>query len=535
MYYKIDLDEIFQRESERAEWKENVADCKNVVKTLTAFANDYSNIGGGYVVCGAKETKDELGYKKLVKTGLSANDLKKINSEVLNLCRTKVFPPITPLTEEIELKNGKRLLIFIMPASKKAHTFRTKENATIYYIRIGSQTREARNGLYMELMRKKREIEPWDTDIHSKADIKNIDTIIFDRYIKRMNILPSDKNALDFLNKEEAISEMAAPFVQKQALTDIFVPKNFSLLLFSKAPVKYFMGAYSVFSVYPGENKSRDAAERIEITDSIVEQAERLISYVNAENTTVFALHKDTPSNEKFPPLAVREAIVNAIVHRDYEIREPVRVTLFSDRLEIHSPGAIPVSLNKEDFEKGKAEVNWRNKSLAYYFNRLNLAEGVGRGFHIIMDVIKKNNYPAPVFKAGKESVTCIFKINPAVINIREKKRLQNISEESLELKKGISEYIEAMDSFTARDYKKAVYHAADAAIEFILNNNAQHAERAISFLITSCFDKINYKDLIKDRDAAQKIEKLYLALSVKTKFYEMRQKIRAWIRESGD
>ena len=62
----IDLSELSQRESERVEWKENVTDIQDVVKTAVAFANDYSNLGGGYIVCGAKETKDEYGFQKLV-------------------------------------------------------------------------------------------------------------------------------------------------------------------------------------------------------------------------------------------------------------------------------------------------------------------------------------------------------------------------------------------------------------------------------------------------------------------------------------
>ncbi|WP_316887227.1 AlbA family DNA-binding domain-containing protein [Ralstonia flatus] len=53
----IDLKELATRESERVEWKENVADIPDLVRTACAFANDYSNLGGGYIVCGAAEKK----------------------------------------------------------------------------------------------------------------------------------------------------------------------------------------------------------------------------------------------------------------------------------------------------------------------------------------------------------------------------------------------------------------------------------------------------------------------------------------------
>jgi ATP-dependent DNA helicase RecG len=68
---EIDLDQLAQRESEQTEWKENVADIDDVVETLCAFANDLANLGGGYVVCGAQESKDEHGFAVLGLSGIS--------------------------------------------------------------------------------------------------------------------------------------------------------------------------------------------------------------------------------------------------------------------------------------------------------------------------------------------------------------------------------------------------------------------------------------------------------------------------------
>jgi predicted HTH transcriptional regulator len=60
----VDLKTLYSRESERVEWKENVADIDNIIKTIRAFANDFLNLGGGYIVCGAREGKDEHGFQK---------------------------------------------------------------------------------------------------------------------------------------------------------------------------------------------------------------------------------------------------------------------------------------------------------------------------------------------------------------------------------------------------------------------------------------------------------------------------------------
>jgi ATP-dependent DNA helicase RecG len=88
----VDLRELSSRESERVEWKENVADTEDVVKTIVAFANDISNLGGGYVICGAAESKDEAGFQKLLLTGLTSSRLKEIENKVFSECREKVNP-----------------------------------------------------------------------------------------------------------------------------------------------------------------------------------------------------------------------------------------------------------------------------------------------------------------------------------------------------------------------------------------------------------------------------------------------------------
>src|SRR5438128_98434 len=124
MTTRIDLKTLSVRESEQVEWKANVADTDDVVETLAAFANDWSNLGGGYVVCGAKEDKDEHGFPRLVITGLAANRLKEVEGRVLTGCRERVSPSIAPSVEELPTDSpDRRVLVFIMPATRSAHLF----------------------------------------------------------------------------------------------------------------------------------------------------------------------------------------------------------------------------------------------------------------------------------------------------------------------------------------------------------------------------------------------------------------------------
>ena len=117
----IDLKELSARESERVEWKKNAADIDQVIKTIVGFANDLSNLGGGYVVCGAEEQKDEHGFQKVSYIGLTAARLKEIEGKVLNDCREKVSPPVVPITEEIPVDEDRRILVFIIAEEDFSH------------------------------------------------------------------------------------------------------------------------------------------------------------------------------------------------------------------------------------------------------------------------------------------------------------------------------------------------------------------------------------------------------------------------------
>ena len=99
--FEIDLRQLARHENEQIEWKEDVASCDDVVATLSAFANDLQNMGGGYVVCGAREGKDGHGFQQLHATGLTASRLREVAGTVLTRCRERVSPSIAPRIVEL--------------------------------------------------------------------------------------------------------------------------------------------------------------------------------------------------------------------------------------------------------------------------------------------------------------------------------------------------------------------------------------------------------------------------------------------------
>ena len=410
----IDLKELSNRESERVEWKENVADVDDIIKTAVAFANDFSNLGGGYIVCGAKEIKDEHGFQKLLTVGLTASRLKEIEGKVTASLREKTFPSIVPVIEEIKVDPEHRILIFVIAATGQVHTYRaTGKDVSTCYVRIGRETREAKNGIHRELLVKRNLVEAWDKRSCGNATILDIDLIVLRQYLQEMNLWDENKSIDAYYFSDTAkIADFIPPLAAKEQLTDILRPRNFTLLIFGKDILRFFNEAYTILSIYPGVDRSESTAKRHEITGNIIHQARRCIELLDAETYTVFDKNNVKPNRRKYPAKALQEAVVNAIVHKDYEIQQPVRITVFSDRIEFYSPGGLPRTVDVEKFKGGKATPFWRNQALAYFFNKLQLAQAEGQGIPTIIRTMHEEECPAPVFDTDAESLTCILKAN---------------------------------------------------------------------------------------------------------------------------
>jgi len=418
MAYLIDLKELARRESEKVEWKENGDDndvVKSMVKTISAFANDIANMGGGYVVCGAKESKDEYGFPKLIFTGLSADKVKEIEGKVLQYCRDYVSPSIAPTVEELENPENpqSRILIFIIIADRQVHSFRDGEKSA-FYVRIGRDTREARNGILRQLLESKGQVEPFDKRPNANTDEKDIDSLLFRDCMSEMGLIQPNKQLEDYYSEKEQIAEFVPPLFVRKTLDNNLCLRNFALFLFGKKSSisLNFPDAFTIFSIYNGIDRSESTSERYTLSGSIIEQTKKVISLLDTHVSIVFDKTKTKPNQEKYPKRALQEAVVNAIVHRDYEIGEPIRITVFSDRIEIKSPGTLHWGVDKEKFRQGKASPKWRNQSFAYLFNKLHLAQSEGQGIPTIIRTMKEEGCPEPIFEIETESITCILPAN---------------------------------------------------------------------------------------------------------------------------
>jgi ATP-dependent DNA helicase RecG len=155
-------------------------------------------------------------------------------------------------------------------------------------------------------------------------------------------------------------------------------------------------------------------ARRFEIAGTLLEQARRLRELLDAEAVTLFdKTNLEEPNAEKYPRRALQEAMVNALAHRDYELVDPARFTSYQDRIEIVSPGPLPIGLTLEDLRQRAVTPRWRNQALAWFLARLQLAQAEGQGIQTIRRSMKAAGCPPPLFDATEVSVTCALRAHP--------------------------------------------------------------------------------------------------------------------------
>jgi ATP-dependent DNA helicase RecG len=415
MTARIDLAELSRRESEQTEWKENVADIDDVVETLSAFANDLQNLGGGYVVCGAKEEKDAHGFPRLIRTGLAANRFKEVENTVLARCRDRVSPPLTPLVEELSSDDdSRRVLVFLQPATGSAHTFRRGREGARHYVRVSRTTIEARNGVLRELLVRKGALEPWDRRPCNGATANDIDLLALRDALQRMGVFTPERGVEPYLAEGVQITPFVPSLFIAEPLTGVLRPRNYAVLLFGREPQRFVPGAFAIYSAYPGRDRTDTVSRRFEIAGTLLDQARRVQELLDAEAVVLFdKTNLKAPNAEKYPRRALQEAMVNALAHRDYELFDPVRFTSYKDRIEFISPGSLPFGITIEDLRKRSVTPRWRNQSLAWFLSRLQLAQAEGQGIQTIRSTMKAVGCPPPRFDATEVSVSCVLRAHP--------------------------------------------------------------------------------------------------------------------------
>jgi ATP-dependent DNA helicase RecG len=145
------------------------------------------------------------------------------------------------------------------------------------------------------------------------------------------------------------------------------------------------------------------------IQGNIIEQVEEIMAFIK-RNTRMAAEVKGLRREEKweYPLEGLREAVVNAVCHRDYASSANVQVRIYDDRLEVLNPGDLPEGMTVDDLRRPH-ESKPRNKLIANAFFLIKYIEQFGTGIQRILDDCRAQDLPSPTFEAKGHSFRAIF------------------------------------------------------------------------------------------------------------------------------
>lgn len=375
-------------------WNEAVTGYQ-VLRTICAFANDFQNLNGGYIIIGVEENS---GCAVLPPKGISPEDVDEIQKWVRGNCN-RIDPVYQPVFSP-EVIDGKHILVIWAPGSdNRPHRAPDGEKTERkYFVRIGSENVDAAaRGLLPQLLQLTARV-PFDDRRALQARVEDFRESKVREFLKDIQSgLLEEGNTKELYRK----LRIAVP------INDHDVPKNIGLLMFSDNPENWFSGSHIEIVQYAADAAGNVIEEKT-FTGGIHEQLKSALSYL--ENISSAHIEKQTHSFRvkgwvSYPIPALREALVNAVYHRSYEsTQEPVKVYLYSDRMEIiNYPGPVQ-GINLEHFLNNNVPpVPARNRRVGEFLKELKLAEGRGTGLPKLYKAMRDNGSGDPQFDFDEE------------------------------------------------------------------------------------------------------------------------------------
>lgn len=418
----INLDQLINSqaiESVRREFKKSWSEptLEQIIHTICAYANDFFNLNGGYIIIGIEE---HTGKPVLPPAGLKNVNIEEIQQEIRGQCN-RIDPSYQPILSPEVFQEENILVIWAPAGDARPYQAPVKKNGQErqYYVRQGSETVQAKGETLNQLIQLTAKT-PFDDRRNLSASVEAISPTLVRHFLSNIksDLISPSANLSDIEIYHRL--RLTVPINSHEA------PKNISLLFFVNDPEQFFPGS-RVEVVQFGGGSGGDFIEEKVFRGPIDVQIGQTLDYLNSFSTTLIRKVPDRAEVNRtvaFPYEAMEEALVNALYHRSYEnMPEPVKVYLYPDRMEIISyPGPVP-GIEPKHLQPGGSvpPVPNRNRRIGDFLKDLRLAEGRGTGIPKIRRKMDENGSPEPVFEfdEGRSYFRVILPAHPQYIIIQ--------------------------------------------------------------------------------------------------------------------
>ncbi len=275
-----------------------------------------------------------------------------------------------------------------------------KDKKYRYYIRRYASTVQADKDERDELISLTRQT-PFDDRINTQASVEDISPLLVREYLQNV------KSSLVEQIETTPINDIYRAMDLVSGPDELLYPKNVALMMFNYRPKKFF--PYSRIEIVEFPNGLGDPVfyEKPTITGPVYLQIQKALAQLESIvlKERIFKLPDRAEAEREwnYPFRALEESVVNALYHRNWEIREPVEIRILPDCIEIVNQGGSDRSVKMEELQKGIIHNRrYRNRRIGDFLKELDMTEGRGTGIPIIRKEMEKNGSPEPRFETDE-------------------------------------------------------------------------------------------------------------------------------------
>lgn len=374
---------LYSTETYRVERTTSTGDMDKFQEAICAFSNDLPNSRKkGYLILGA--------YDNGTLSGLKVDDalLKKIAAIRSD---GNILPLPVMSVERFEFEDGDLLVAEVSPSLVPPVRYRGRT-----FIRIGPRrdiATEAEERILFE--RRTSYMATFDATPCFGATINSIDVdYIKAKYLPQ--VIDTEVLASDNRNIKEQLSSIHLFDLEHDC------PTNAAIILFGNDPQYFLHGCYVQYVHFAGKDRGSEIVNERQIKGSLCKMLPQLESFVRdavvtARPVSISMLREKTLLN--YPDLALRELLMNACMHRDYQSNMPIRLYQYEDRIEVLNAGGLYGEARPENFPT----VNdYRNPIVAEAMRGLKYVNMFNRGIQRVKNLLKENGNPEPIFTVDK-------------------------------------------------------------------------------------------------------------------------------------
>jgi ATP-dependent DNA helicase RecG len=363
---------IKQGESETLEFKESFS--KAVIETIVAF----SNTSGGKLIIGINA------HQKIVGVSITEETIQKWINEIKQATSPQVIPDVSI----IELDSCKLVVIEVIEYPVKPVSFKNK-----FFKRVANSN-HLLNISEIANEHLKTINSSWDYYPDPNHSLSQISTEKIQKYIynyEKWNDTIVNFKPIDFLNKQEILKDNKLTFG--------------AYLLFAK-------DLCIISDIQIGRFKSDSKIiDSLSLSTDLFTEVEEILTFIKKHLMVEFIITGSPQREERFdyPPEAIREIVLNMIIHRDYRSSNGSTIKIFDDRIEFYNPGGLFDNLTIEELLIFKHKSKTRNKLIANAFKAIGHIEKYGSGIMRIFNICDHYGIKAPSFIDHKDGFEVIL------------------------------------------------------------------------------------------------------------------------------